>query len=80
MNDPLASFHPLDPGRIDLIDPLECAWWCRELHCGEDELREAVRRVGSHVAAVRDWLEHHPSAAGPAAPRTPPVRSKAAAR
>lgn len=80
MNDPVASFHPLDPGRIDLIDPLECAWWCRELHCGEDELREAVRRVGSHVAAVRDWLEHHASGPGSTAPPAPHARSKAAAR
>lgn len=80
MKDPVAPFHPLDPGRIELIDPLECAWWCRELHCGEDELHEAVRRVGSHVAAVRDWLEHQASGAGSAGPRAPHAGPKAAAR
>ena len=60
MKDHLAAFHPLDPGRIEIVDPLESAWWCRELHCSEQQLRQAVEHVGVHVAAVREWLESRP--------------------
>ena len=67
MPDSVADFHPLDPGRIELLDPLEAAWWCRELHCSEDDLRQAVGRVGSHVAAVREWLEQRAAATPPPA-------------
>jgi hypothetical protein len=66
MKDQVAAFHPLDPGRIEIVDPLESAWWCRELHCSEEQLRQAVEHVGAHVAAVREWLE---SRAGPEAGR-----------
>jgi hypothetical protein len=51
------AFHPLDPGRVNTMDPVELQYWCRELHCSEDELKDAVGRVGEHVAAVRQALE-----------------------
>ena len=50
------SFKPLDPGRIDLLDPPEVAYWCKTLHCNEAELKAAVAAVGSHVTAVREHL------------------------
>jgi hypothetical protein len=62
MKDQVAAFHPLDPGRIEILDPIELAWWCRELHCSEQQLRQAVEHVGGHVAAVREWLESRPGA------------------
>ncbi|MDB5843578.1 MAG: hypothetical protein JWP79_888 [Polaromonas sp.] len=49
-------FKPLDPGRIDIIDREELAYWSKEFHCTEPELAEAVTRVGEHVAAVREYL------------------------
>ena len=56
-----AAFHPLDPGRVNMMDPDEVLHWCRELHCGVHELEGAVQRVGEHVSAVRAELDAHRS-------------------
>jgi hypothetical protein len=55
----MKSFHPLDPGRVNVVDPYEVQYWCRELHCTEEQLKAAVAQVGSHVSAVRQQLELH---------------------
>lgn len=47
---------PLDPGRINSMDPLEVRHWCAELHCSEGALVAAIADVGEHVAAVRERL------------------------
>lgn len=52
-HDPLI---PSDPGRVNVIDPLELQYWCDELQCTHDDLIETVARVGEHVTAVRDQL------------------------
>ena len=54
---PQQVFQPLDPGRVNTMDPVELRYWCDQLHCTEDELQDAVNRVGEHVAAVRQALE-----------------------
>ena len=56
MSDPQSKFEPLDPGRVNAIDPVELQYWCGELQCTEIELQEAVSKVGEHVAAVREQL------------------------
>ncbi|VWX62973.1 conserved hypothetical protein [Burkholderiales bacterium 8X] len=56
MPDELNDFKPLDPGRILDEDPVELRYWCRQLQCDEAELRDAIGKVGNHVAAVRDYL------------------------
>ena len=56
MRDDLSSFKPLDPGRVNAVDPVELQYWCKELNCTEDELMNAVGRVGEHVAEVRQIL------------------------
>ena len=56
MSDPLTDFKPLDPGRINPIDPVELAYWSKELHCTEAELAQAVSQVGEHITSVRDYL------------------------
>lgn len=48
------SFTPLDPGRINSMDPVELQYWCNEFHCAETDLRYAIAAVGEHVTAVRD--------------------------
>jgi Protein of unknown function (DUF3606) len=58
-----AIFKPLDPGRVDMVDPIEVAYWCRVLHCSEVELREAVSKVGTHITVVRQQLPHAPARA-----------------
>ena len=45
-----ASSH----AQIDLSDPSEVARWCRELSITWLELFNAVERVGTDVAAVRN--------------------------
>lgn len=50
------DFRPIDPGRVGTIDPVEMRYWCRELHCSDEQLKNVVRRVGVHIAAVRDEL------------------------
>ena len=56
MPDHSTPFKPLDPGRIDIIDQEELAYWSMELDCTEPELAEAVTQVGEHVTAVREYL------------------------
>jgi hypothetical protein len=59
MQDDTPEFRPIDPGRINPMDPVEVNYWCRELGCTEAELRDAVAAVGEHVAEVRERLEAH---------------------
>jgi hypothetical protein len=54
--DELHDFRPLDPGRVNSMDPIEMRYWCRALHCSEDELQSAVAEVGEHVTEVRELL------------------------
>ena len=56
MPDDLIHFQPLDPGRILEEDSLELKYWCKELRCTEAKLRDAISKVGNHVAAVREHL------------------------
>ena len=59
------SFVPLDPGRVNVLDPDELAFWCREFGCSADALKAAVLEVGSHASAVRERL-HPPKEGAPA--------------
>jgi hypothetical protein len=56
MHDDASHYKPLDPGRIDLLDQFERQYWCQALGCTEELLQQAVAAVGSHVAAVREYL------------------------
>ena len=56
MPDPSTRFTPLDPGRVNCMDPEALAYWSKELQCSEPELTQAVSSVGEHVAAVRAYL------------------------
>lgn len=51
-----SDFQPQDPGRVNAIDLFELKYWCTELHCTEDELKDAVAKVGEHIPAVRQQL------------------------
>ena len=44
---------PQDAGRINLTQPHEIAYWCKEFDCMESALREAVDKVGDSADAVR---------------------------
>lgn len=57
MSDVTSEFRPLDPGRINLTDPLEVQYWCKELGCSTGDLESAVDQAGDHISAVRAQLE-----------------------
>ena len=59
MHDDPSNFQPLDPGRINTLDPIELRYWCSEFNCSEAELKDALSKVGEHVAAVRAQLGKH---------------------
>ena len=59
MSDTMSHFKPLDPGRIDPIDRVELEYWCKELHCTQAQLSEAMSKVGEHITAVREYLAKH---------------------
>ena len=59
MLEDLTNFRPLDPGRVNSMDPIELRYWCRELHCTEAELNDALSKVGEHITAVREELAAH---------------------
>lgn len=48
--------HPLDAKRIDIHDAAEVRNWCKSLGCTEQELKSAVKAVGTSGAAVRKHL------------------------
>jgi hypothetical protein len=48
---------PRDRGRIDLDDPREVSWWRKRFDCSEDQLREAVAKVGNSAAIVEQLLD-----------------------
>lgn len=56
---PAQPFKPLDPGRINTLDPEELAYWCLEIGCTAPELLQAVAEAGEHTAAVRTHLAKH---------------------
>ena len=56
MSDLQSKVEPLDPGRVNSMDPVELQYWCKELHCTEAELKAAVSEVGEHVTVVRQQL------------------------
>jgi Protein of unknown function (DUF3606) len=60
MADLPSDFTPLDPGRINAMDPIELTYWCREMCCSEADLQRVIARVGEHVAEVRAALAEPP--------------------
>ncbi len=64
MHEDAPAFRPIDPGRVNAMDPVEFAWWARELRCTERQLREAIAAVGEHVTEIRARLERGPGAGG----------------
>jgi len=59
------TFVPIDPGRVNVLDPDELAFWCREFACSPEALKAAVAAVGPHAAAVREQI-HPPKEGAPA--------------
>ena len=46
-------------GSINVTDPADVEYWCRELNCTHFELDMAVREVGTEPRRVRDYIAVH---------------------
>jgi hypothetical protein len=62
MADQPAHAKPMDPGRVELMDPMDIDYWCRQFGCTEAQITDAVAAVGSHVTAVREELQRQRNA------------------
>jgi hypothetical protein len=51
------GFQPIDPGRVNPMDPVEMDYWCRQFGCDLTQLNAAIKRVGEHVTEIREELE-----------------------
>jgi hypothetical protein len=56
MTDDLHNRGPADRARVNVNEPWEVRWWCKDFGCTEAQLRTAVRAVGVSAAAVRKHL------------------------
>jgi hypothetical protein len=48
---------PADRGLIDMGNPREVSWWRKRFECSEEQLREAVAKVGTNAARVEQVLD-----------------------
>ena len=56
MPDDLQNRGPQDRARVNVHEPWEVAWRCREFGCTEAELRDAVDKVGVMALDVGAYL------------------------
>ena len=50
------ALGPADPDRIDVGNPAEVRWWCRELDVSSRDLLAMVETVGRDIEVVRKAL------------------------
>jgi hypothetical protein len=48
---------PANRGLVDLDDPREVNWWCKQFGCSQEQLRGAVANVGHYAANVEQLLD-----------------------
>ena len=56
MPDDLERKRPEDPARININQRWEVEYWCGKLGCTEEELKDAVGKVGVSVRKVKNYL------------------------
>lgn len=56
MADDLSKRGPADRTRINVNESWEVKWWCQHLGVTEQQLRDAVKKVGVMVTDVRRHL------------------------
>lgn len=49
--------EPKDKKLINMGQPAEVGWWCKELACTPEKLQAVIHEVGNSVSAVRRALE-----------------------
>jgi hypothetical protein len=56
MPDDLSKRGPADASRVNVHEPWELNYWCRTLGATPDQLKLAVKQVGTMVANVKKAL------------------------
>ena len=56
MSDNLTNRGPADRARINVHEPWELTYWCKELGVTPERLKQAVQAVGVMAADVRRYL------------------------
>jgi Protein of unknown function (DUF3606) len=56
------TLAPHDPKEINPKMASDIRYWTKEFNVSGDQLREAIRRHGTHVEKVRAALQHHKTA------------------
>lgn len=56
MSDNLQIRKPLDASRINIHEPYEVNYWCKEFVVSKEALIAAVKAVGTSAAAVKKYL------------------------
>jgi len=51
-----SKFGPADPKRINVKEDYEFRYWLKELSCTPNDLRDAVKAVGTSVDEVKQHL------------------------
>ncbi|WP_460578035.1 DUF3606 domain-containing protein [Hymenobacter coalescens] len=59
MPDDLTNRGPADRARVNVNEPHERRYWCREFNCSEAQLRAAVEAVGVMADKVRRYIAGH---------------------
>jgi len=52
--------RPTDLANVNINEEWELRWWARELGLSEDQLREAVKEVGTATTKLREYRPPQP--------------------
>ena len=56
MPDDKSKKGPQDASKINVHEPYELAYWCKELGVSSETLKDAVKAAGTSVTAVKKHL------------------------
>lgn len=48
--------EPLDKTRINIHEPYELSWWAKHFGVSKEKIIEAVAKVGTSAARVKEYL------------------------
>ncbi len=57
MSDDKTNRGPADRSRINIHEPYEVTYWCKEFGVSPDKLKELVGQLGVSVIAIRQALQ-----------------------
>ncbi len=58
MSNVVKNREPADRSRVNVSEPWEVKYRCKEYGCTEQQLRQAVSAVGESAAKVRQYLKN----------------------